>query len=216
MTKWRYGNAWERYPIKPGEVWVHWESGSKICVQDLRDGLPVFMTNVDMIYCDPPWSKGNVNAFVTKAGLDRYVQDYRDFMSVFFRRIREINPLVCYLEIGKQHLSDFERNIQTLFPAVQIWPILYYYKRRCFLVRGGAWTIDVDFTDMDDGKTPTVAIAAESKCQTIADICTGRGLTMLAAHKLKRTFYGSELNPWRLAVAIERVAKMGVYYECQA
>lgn len=48
---------------------------------------------------------------------------------------------------------------------------------------------------------------------SVADLCTGRGLTLLAAHKFGAKFYGTELNKRRLAVAIDRAAKAGVFYE---
>ena len=56
------------------------------------------------------------------------------------------------------------------------------------------------------------AIQAE-KPSSVVDLCTGRGLTLLAAHKFGARFYGTELNKRRLAVAIDRASKAGVFYE---
>ncbi len=212
MTKWRYGDSWEKYPIIEGEIWIHIPSGSKIAVGDLRHGVPEFMLGAEMVYCDPPWSKGNANSFITKAGLNTYVRDYCEFMDALFKRIAEICPRVTYLEIGKQHLNDFVKRMQRLDHAVQVWPITYYRKNPCYLVRGSYRPTKYDFTGLDDEETPLTAIKAEAP-SSVADLCTGRGLTLLAAHEFGTTFYGIELNRRRLAVAIDRAAQRGVRYE---
>ncbi len=212
MTKWRYGDSWEKHPVEEGEVWGHKESGSLIAVHDLRNPLPEFMSLAEMVYCDPPWSKGNLNSFITKAGMDSYENDFNPFMDILFARIKEIDPRVCYLEIGEQHLADFQGRMFNCFPAMQWWPITYYKRNRCYLVRGGKAASPDDFSGLDDEDAPYAAIEAE-RPESVADICTGRGLTMLAAHKHGITFYGTELNKRRLAVAIDRAAKIGVHYE---
>lgn len=212
MNKWLYGDSWEKYPIVEGETWLHKETGSKVSVRDLRDGLPEYMRKVDMVYCDPPWSKGNVNSFVTKAGFDSYVEHFEAFMDALFLRIKETGAKVCYLEIGKQRLADFQRRVAEIYPNLQTWRITYYRKNPCYLVRGGLGFTERDFTELDDEETPGAAIAAERPA-TVADMCMGRGLTMLAAHNHGATFYGSELNRRRLAVAIDRAAQLEVRYE---
>ncbi len=212
MTEWKYGDAWEEYPISEGEIWANKASGSMISVHDIRNQLPDYMMRAEMIYCDSPWSKGNANAFITKAGMDNYINDFNDFMDVLFGRIDEISPKVCYLEIGKQHLGDFKRRMNEIFPEIQVWEIKYYKKNVCYLVRGGYDICSYDYIGMDDEETPLAAIEYEHPL-SVADLCTGRGLTMLAAHKYGATFYGTELNKRRLAVAIERAERMGVHYE---
>lgn len=211
-AKWQYGDSWERYPITEGEVWSHRPSGSRIAVADIRAPLPEFMRGADMVYTDPPWSKGNMNSFVTKAGLDTYVASFDEFMDVLFARIQEIGPRVCYLEVGKQHRQDFADRLQALSPVVQEWSILYYRKHACFLLRGGDGAVETDFTGLDDEETPAAAIAADRPI-CVADLCTGRGLSLLAAHQHGVRFIGTELNRRRLAVAIDRAAAMGVTYE---
>lgn len=211
MARWDYGDSWEAFPIVEGEVWGHRGSGSMVSVCDLRDGLPGYMSQADMVYCDPPWSKGNANAFVTKAGKDRYVADFGVFASQLFAGIVAIAPTVCYLEIGKQHLADFARRLSGLFPATRFWPITYYRKHPCFLLRGGPGPVGADFAGMDDEDTPLAAIQAE-RATGVADMCMGRGTTMLAVHAYGGAFYGTELNRRRLAVAIDRAAKLGFPY----
>lgn len=209
--EWRYGDSWERYPITEGEVWTHAKSGSKVAVHDLRDPLPAFMDRADMVYCDPPWSQGNANSFVTKAGMDSYVDGFGGFLDLLFDRVARLDPRVCYLEMGRQHLADVETRMEALFPCVESWEIVYYKKHPCHLIRGGEAPATTLFTGMDDTVTPGAAIAAEQP-GTVADLCTGRGSTMLAAHTYGARFIGTELNRRRLAVAIDRAAKMGIQY----
>jgi methylase of polypeptide subunit release factors len=105
--------------------------------------------------------------------------------------------------------------MNALYPTRQVWGITYYKKNPCYLIRGGHVLLDPRFRwfdDFDDEYTPALAIEAEHPA-TVADLCTGRGLTLLAAHKYGATFYGTELNKRRLAVAIDRATKQGIRYE---
>lgn len=211
MTKWKYGDSWEKYPIEEGEIWQEPFSQSRIAVADLRNDLP-FEIEAELIYMDSPWNKGNVNSFITKAGMNSYIDSFEYFMDCLFGKIKQINPEVCYLEIGKQHKQDFIGRLNQLFPIVQDWQITYYKKNPCYLLRAGENVLEQDFTGLDDEVTPYRAIMFEQP-GSVADLCTGRGLTLLAAHKHGKKFYGTELNKRRLAVAIDRAAKAGVFYE---
>jgi hypothetical protein len=139
------------------------------------------------------------------------VTDFNDFMDVLFERIALIDPVVCYLEIGKRHVADFEERLGKIFPSAQVWPITYYKKKPCYLIRGGKVPTDANFSGIDEELTPSLAIQAENPT-CVADLCTGRGLTLLAAHANGKQFVGTELNKRRLAVAIEKANKMGVHY----
>jgi len=208
-AKWRYGDAWEKHPIKEGEIWTY--QTSHIAVADLRVQLPNFMQQADMVYCDPPWNKGNVNSFITKAGMSSYVDDFGAFMDILFERIAWIDPKVCFLEVGKPHRCDFINRMGKIYPNVKSWDITYYKKNPCHLIRGGLTPTDYDFTGLDEEHTPEIAIGLEMP-ECVADPCTGKGLTLLAAHKHKIRFVGTELNRRRLAVAIDRAAKKGAIY----
>lgn len=210
---WTYGDSWGKYPIEAGQIWRHPPSDSAVCVHDLRQPLPSFLRGAAMIYTDPPWSQGNVNSFITKAGLTSYVESFTDFLDALFLRVAEIGPQVCYLEAGQQHVAEVESRLGRLFASVQRWGITYYRKHACCLLRGGASPTGVHFTGLDDGQTPEVAIRAERPAN-VADICLGRGLTLLAAHQHNVRVLGTELNKRRLAVALDRAARMGVIYQC--
>jgi len=212
--KYLYGKSWEKYPIEDGETWVDRSNGSMVTVCDIIKGLPSHVFDADMVYSDPPWSLGNTNSFYTKAGKpDDYISDFRQFYNALFERIARIHPKACYLEIGKQHVARFELEMGRLFPEVQTWEIRYYGKNPCFLVRGGDRPApDFDFTGMDDTRTPAAAISLENS-ECVADLCTGQGLTAVASFRAGKRFVGTELNRRRLAVAIEKVNKLGGRYE---
>jgi len=211
--KYLYGKSWEKYPIKENEVWYDAQTKSSLMVCDIIKDFPDFMLKADMIYCDPPWNMGNANCFYTKAGKEKdYIRQFFDFFSFLFDRIQQISPACCYLEIGKQNKGIFFDGLKQLFPIVQIWKIKYYNKFPCYLLRGSISSINFDYTGIDDAKTPYLAIKNENPL-CIADLCTGQGLTAIACYKLGQRFVGTELNKRRLAVAIDKVNKLGGKYE---
>ena len=210
-TKWRYGDSWEKYPIADGETWIHAQSGSAVTVHDIRDPLPDHMRGVDLLYADPPWNQGNVNTFVTKAGLTRRVTSFAEFLAALASTIDAIAPRVCYLEAGSQHVDDVASLLSERWRRVERWPIRYYRRHPCWLLRAGHDPAPRDYFGLDDEETPLAAIQAEAP-SSVADCCTGRGLTLLAAHHCGLPFHGTELNRRRLAVAIERAAAIGWEY----
>lgn len=214
MTKWRYGDSWENYPIADGETWVHAIDGSAVTVHDIRDPLPRHMVGVDMLYSDPPWNQGNVNSFVTKAGIDRYVKSFEEFLAALARAVDVVGPRICYLEAGEKHVDDVAKLLKSRWPHIDAWKIRYYRKNPCWLLRGGADPQPFDFTGMDDEDTPLAAVQAEGP-SSVADLCTGRGLTLLAAQRCGLPFHGTELNKRRLAVALARAASVGIDYRPQ-
>jgi hypothetical protein len=207
MAMWKYGNSWEEYPIKAGEVWVEGSTDSKLAVWDLFDGLPDFMMEADLIYTDPPWDTGNIRSFYTKAGLDDR-PTFTDFTRYLFDHLKAIEAPTCYLEIGKRNVELFEAELKKLYPMVQVWSVTYYGKNPSFLVRGGQEKSSFCFTGHDDAHTPRLAMENEwFSC--VADLCMGRGLTAVTAFEMEQRFVGTELHPRRLACAIEKVAKEG-------
>jgi len=206
-NKWKYGDSWEHFPISEGEIWTEKKTESKVCVCDLFDRLPSFMEEADLIYTDSPWNTGNMKGFYTKAQ-KKTERTFAEFAAVLFDHIATIGAPVCYLEIGKQNLTNFLEEMEVLFPVVQHWQVTYYKRHKSYLVRGGQEKTDVNFTGIDDMITPRVAMENE-QFTCVADLCMGRGLIATTAFELGKRFVGTELNKRRLAVTIEKVAKMG-------
>lgn len=206
-TKWRYGDAWEHYPIDPGEIWGIPENGSMVAVHDIFDPLPEFMRTAELLFVDPPWNQGNLNAFYTKAGRDDY-RGWTRFEDVFFRRIAEIAPAACYIEIGNQFVDDWHGRLSALYPVIQRWPVVYYGKHPTNIIRGGASSIDRDFTGMDEAKVIRLVGQIDGR-GVMGDMCMGQGLVGLSAWDARRPFVGTELNKRRLANLLQRLAKRG-------
>lgn len=200
-----YGNYWAKYPIEKGETWTC--GISKIQVADITAGLPDFMLKANMVYSDTPWTLGNVNMFNKKAGR-KYMNNFEEFYTPLFQHIAKINPRVCYLEIGKQEKEKFIGLLKKNYPIVQEWEITYYGKHLCYLLRGGHLATDFNFTGMDDNDTPLAAIKTEQPA-TVADFCTGRGITGIAAITQGCNFVGTEINKEKLAVFIHRAKRLG-------
>lgn len=214
-TKWKYGGAWEQFPIEPGDVWGIPANGSKVAVHNIFEPLPVWMHTADLLFVDPPWNRGNINSFYTKAGRDDYIVDFNDFEQVLFRRIGEIAPRICYLEVGFQAVDKWQQALAQLYPQVQRWDVTYYRRNACHILRGAAAPLDYDYSGTDEEKV--YYKAAEIEDYTVmGDFCMGLGLAGLAAYKAGRPFVGTELNKRRLANLLQSLAKQGaevVQYE---
>lgn len=196
-----YGKSWEKHQIEMNEIWTN-GNNSFVSVNDITKTFPDYMYSADMIYCDPPWSLQNVNMFNSKAGKG-YVDTFIEFYKYIFIHIKNTSPKVCYLEIGNQNKNIFYNEMKKIFNVVQIWKIKYYNKYDCYLIRGSNDSLDFDYTNLDDTKTPLISIKNE-KPNTVADFCTGRGLTGLACLNCGVPFVGTELNKRKLAVFIDK------------
>jgi DNA modification methylase len=212
MNKWKYGDSWEKFPIEVNQTWEIKQNRSMVSVHDILSSFPSYMLDADLIYCDPPWNLGNANTFHTKNESGYYINSFSEFYDKFFSVIGLIDPLTCFVEIGKQNLKIFQDKMAEIFPIVKTWEITYYKKNTCYLIRGGKVPTAFNFTGLDDEEAPLLVIQNE-ECRCIGDLCTGRGLTALAAYQCGKRFVGTELNKRRLAVTIERVSKLGGVYE---
>jgi hypothetical protein len=210
--KWMYGNAWERFPIEPGEVWGIPANGSQVAVHNIFDPLPEFMSFANLLFIDPPWNLGNVNTFYTKAGRSDYLRSFTDFANVLFQRLKEISARTTYLEIGKQNVLDFRHRLEEIYPDVQMWPVVYYRKHPTWLLRGSRSSISYDFTGIDEAQCISIISQIETY-DVFGDLCMGRGLVGMAAHKAGKPFVGTELNKRRLACLLDLLTKAGARVE---
>lgn len=204
--KYRYGNAWEEHPIRPGEVWGL-PDGSRLAVHNLFAPLPAFMLKADLVFIDPPWNQGNLTAFYTKAERDDY-PSWDDFQQAVIQRMEDISPAVAYIEMGNRFADHWQRELSLRWPVVQRWPVVYYRKHPTTLLRAASTPIAYDFTGMDEAKA--ISLIAQIEQYTImGDMCMGQGLVGLAAYKAGKPFVGTELNPRRLAVLIQKLVRQG-------
>lgn len=207
-TKWRYGDAWETYPVEAGEVWGL-PNGSRVAVHNIFETLPLFMSAADLLFVDPPWNLGNVNSFYTKAGRDDYLDSFSDFEQILFQRIIEIAAHTCYLEVGFQAVDRWQAQMERIYANVQRWDVVYYRKNPCHILRGSdSGLLNYDYTGMDEAKVIFKAGEIEQYA-VMGDFCMGQGLVGLSAYAAGKPFVGTELNKRRLAVLLQKLAKQG-------
>jgi len=214
MRNWNYGDAYLRHPIERGKA--IFTDGSCLMVNNIFSPLPDFMRQADLLFVDPPWNKGNMTSFYTKADMMPPSETYEDFYARLFECIKEIGPEVCYLEIGKEHLADFVVEMRKLYKKVTFYNSSYYHKRdnRCYIVRGWRHGKPPRLDDMDE-EDIIEWVCQHETYQCIGDLCMGRGLVAVNAYKSGKQFVGAELNHKRLSVALETLSTIGANYKIE-
>lgn len=204
MANWNYGDAYLRHPI---EDTVEFSNGSILKVHNIFDKLPGFMKQADLIFVDPPWNLGNLNTFYTKAERTDHQDSFEKFYLRLFECIKEIKPNTCYVEIGKENLHNFIFEMKKIYKHVTFYNSSYYHKKEnmCYIIRGSnkRKTLKLDYID-EENIIEWICENEEYNC--IGDLCMGRGLVAVNAHKNGKKFVGTELNKKRLSVTIERLA----------
>lgn len=221
MADWSYGDAGDRIPVQPGDIWR--AGPHRFGCGDLQAGAAdVFLAALGelpkLCYTDPPWNAGLARGFRTKAG----VSDG----PVNFPALLDAVMLAACVTDGPIFIegSNFERqmNIDRAEAAglklVHSWPITYFHKAKNqgtlfeFSWSGSPRCTDRStFSGMDDDDTPGKAIRlCLAKGELVIDYCTGRGGTCRAAAGIGRRFAGLELHPRRMAVALDWLDKQGM------
>lgn len=193
---WDYGEEGLRYPVNPGETWALLKH-TFACRSLLDGGIRL---DVDLVYTDPPWQQGNVNAFRTKAGLPHADHHWLDL----YRRVVELAagaPL--WLEGGRKQAAQ----VRTVLPGpiIATFDITYYRKHPCVLHYSGPVPPPCDPTGLDDEHTPGFVLSSYP-AGVVADLCAGRGLTSRCAHRRGWRSINVELNPKRTSAALSRLA----------
>jgi hypothetical protein len=217
--RWRYGDAGDRWPVQPGEVWA--VGAHRVACGDVEEGaieqlLAAWAEPVDLAYVDPPWNAGNARAFRTKAGLGRPV-DYLRLVELIGLGIDHSGARYACVESGRGGEAEIRAAlVRAGLRHVQSWDIVYYRTRPARLhLLAGRGTPDPErlpaFHGVDDENTPALAVSTLARRgQTVFDPCCGRGTTAIAAHLAGCRFLGLELHPRRLAVAIDKLVGLGV------
>jgi len=215
LVKWNYGDAYLRHPIGPDQIAV-FEDESRLKVHNIFDPLPEFMKEADLIFVDPPWNLGNLNTFYTKAGRTDYQDSFVAFYKRLFDCIAEISPAICYVEVGKEYLSEFIQEMKKLYRQVTFYNSCYYHDKNkiCYVIRGSSKrkALLLDYMDEED----IIAwICKNEDYQCIGDLCMGQGLVGFHAAKNGKRFVGTELNHKRLSVLLEKLHKEGYKYRLE-
>ena len=211
MREWNYGDAYLRHPIQTGQA-ATFLDGSIAMVHDIFNPLPKFMSKADALFVDPPWNIGNLNSFCTKAGAE-YHENFEVFYNRLFQCVGDIKPRSCWIEVGKEYLGEFLIEMKRLFRRVTFWNSTYFHRpgNLCYIIRGAKKRkkLPLDYMDEED---VIEWICANEEFDFIGDLCIGRGLVAVSAHKNGKKFLGTELNHKRLSVLLERLYKTGNHY----
>lgn len=211
-SDWNYGDAYLRHPIQHGEIAV-FADGSKAAPHNIFDPLPSFMRSADLVFVDPPWNKGNLNTFYTKAGRTDYQDSFETFYQRLFECIADIHPTTCYIEIGKEYLADFIVEAKKLYKYVTFYNSTYYHKKDslCYVIHAGNKRKN-NHLDCLDEEDIISWICKNEDFACIGDLCMGLGLVGISAYANNKRFVGTELNHKRLSVMIDRIVDLGGHY----
>lgn len=204
MAKWEYHDIYKKYDmngiinIGTGTVKVH----------DIFNPLPDFMKQADIIFCDPPCSKANINAFYTKADKpDEQRSEYESFIERLFCCISEIKPKTLVLETFKANHTKFLEKVAEQYSNIKVFDTTYYHKPtcKCHIIVASNYTIpELPFQGMDE-ENVIEWICKNFDYECIGDLCMGKGLVGYYSDKYGKKFVGTELNKKRLAVLLERI-----------
>lgn len=137
------------------------------------------------------------------------VQSYEEFYEILFKRIGEIEAKLCFLEIGKEYLADFIKEMKKLYKHVTFYNSTYYNngKNFCYIVQGSEKRLNLKLDGMDEEKIIEF-ICKNIQYECIGDMCMGRGLVGFNSYLNNKNFVGIELNHKRLSVLLENISKL--------
>lgn len=205
----KYDGSIDEYPIKESDVY-ELANGSKIQIADITKGIPSFEKQADCVFIDPAGSKGVLKSYYTKADKECPVDSFDEFVGWIKKSLNDINPDRLFVECFMRNRDSLEAMVRELFPHVVVYDSMYYHKaeNKCWIIQGTKQPEKYDFDGMDEWDI-VYKMCKEVPFKSIADFFMGQGLVAEAAYSAGKPFFGSDMNPNRLAVAISRVAKKG-------
>jgi len=208
MADWEYGGAW-RYHDMTGKIELPNGSAVQVCDWTI-DPLPEFMLEADTLFIDPPWNIGNVKSFYTKADKQTRHDDFISFCNFLCFAIGAIKPGTVFIEMGKQHIGWWLERMALMFRSVTFYNSTYFHKRqnKCYVIQASN-VLKKRYATLEDLDEEDIIawLCANHGYSCIGDLCMGRGLVGRHAYRNGRRFVGTELNPKRLAVLVEFIAK---------
>ncbi len=103
--------------------------------------------------------------------------------------------------------------MKKLYPIVTFFNSTYYHKKNslCYVIRGSQKRKKLPLNGMDE-EDIIEWITVYEGYNVIGDLCMGRGLVGVNAHKNGQRFVGTELNGKRLSVMLEKISNAGGKY----
>lgn len=169
----------------------------------------------DVVYSDPPWSPGN-EKWWRRHGGHKPPRDYGELLRGWCACVVTSNPTHVFVE-----QSAIERHRGLLLDAIahcpnwhwplrETWTVLYGSPLRPnVLLHFGPTPCATDPSGMHGDAMTRRALGGVPINGTIADPCTGLGMTSRMAHEYHVDFVGTELTPARLARTVEWLRKRG-------
>ncbi len=143
--------------------------------------------------------------------------NFADFLDRLMVCISEISPKHCFVETGKESLSDAIVGLRELYKYVTFYNSTYYHKpeNKSYVVHATNDYKHRRYTEMEDlDESDAIKwIASNHDYIVMGDLCMGQGLVGLAAHEAGKPFVGTELNERRLDVLLQKLAKKGAKIE---
>lgn len=206
--KYKYGNLCDKYDMS-GDIHI----GTGIVkVHDIFNPLPDFMKKADVVFSDPPYNKSALSSYYTKAELKGQGPDtFDEFFNRFFECVEEINPKLLIVEVGLNQTEMYLEKLHSKYANVKSISSHYYgnKKNKCNILFASNEKLPalVETLEGLDEEKVIELICRYLQFECIGDLCMGKGLVAYYANKNGKSFVGTELNKYRLAVCIERVTK---------
>lgn len=204
----KYNGAIDRMKIKPEQTHVINGGQGILKVHNVFDEIPDFYRNADYVVVDPPWNRGNLKAFYTKADME-LDREFEEFLDRLFFILKEIGVNSCYMEFGNQYKDVIREKMASVFDSVRVIDSYYYKTKPCVFVIGENKGHELVLEDKPKDELLVIEEIISKKQGTVLDFCLGRGAVSRNALKYGRKFIGTELNINRLAVSLEYLKNMG-------
>lgn len=196
---------------------------SKVAVHDIFDPLPLFMLEARCLIVDIPYNQSLLANYSNRPDVTlshRNPGRFAAFVNRLFECTDEISPSECFVETGREALADIIIEIRRRFPKWTFYNSMYYGRRnnRCYVVHGShakRFRRLNNLDDMDEAKVIEWLCHNVDAAECVGDLCMGRGLVGWHAYRAGRRFVGTELNPKRLAVLVDRIHKAEAKHHAQ-
>ena len=199
--------------VRDGDIW---RVGSHIMAcGDIERGDALSLAiqySPSMVLCDPPWGPGPARAYCTKAGISRSV-NFGSFVNTLLAAFHSIDGLIA-IEMGNAQIKEVADCARRAgFLHIRVMPMFYYRKKPCSCVIMSRKVLPCKIENLPCEDEPVVyrwiIQQFSSRGDRVFDPCVGKGMTAVIAHKMGRPVLGMELNPHRLAFALDSLERAG-------
>ena len=171
----------------------------------------------EVVYSDPPWGANLATGFRTIAAKHtgdesfKHKVDYPKLLADSASLFASI-PGTVFLESGNGDEQLFKDVMaEAGSHLIRRWGVTFYRRDPSVLMQfsmNGNDDFALDVTGMDDSYLPEVVLSQYQPGMTVLDPFCGFGLTGAAAHIHGHRFVGCELNPRRLAEALQKLSSL--------